>query len=92
LNLLAASARPGEGAGMTYIVIHQSYAYLETELRHVFPAASGDVHVIVDRRYGERRTSSPPAAVERRRAERRRPKEAVADVVIVQRTADARPS
>jgi len=84
LSLLAASARPGEGSGTTYIVVRHSYAYLEAELREVFPTATGDVHVIVDRRRGERRTAEQPTTPERRRAERRRPKEAVADVVIVQ--------
>ena len=92
LSLLAASARPGEGSGTTYIVVRQSYAYLETELRSVFPAGTGDVQVIVDRRRGERRLAEQPATPERRRADRRRPKEAVADVVIVQPDTDVRAS
>lgn len=92
LSLLAASARPGEGAGTTYIVLRASYAYLETEMRSVFPGETGDVQVIVDRRHGERRSAAQPATPERRRADRRRPKEAIADVIIVQRDADVQPS
>ena len=92
LSLLTASARPGEGSGTTYIVVRQSYAYLEPELRSVFPGETGDVHVIVDRRRGERRAAAQPTMPERRRADRRRPKEAIADVVIVQPDTDVRPS
>ncbi|MFQ5520187.1 MAG: hypothetical protein ACE5FK_02215 [Candidatus Methylomirabilia bacterium] len=63
------------------IVVRQSYAYLEEELRKVFDEQA-DVRVIVDRRHGERRASRQPVAAERRQADRRRSKEVLVEVAI----------
>ena len=41
-----------------------------------------DVKVIVDRRYGERRTRTQPVELERRHAGRRRPKEELVGVLL----------
>lgn len=83
LRILRANPRPGGSRVMVYILIPQPYAYLEEELRRAFQGQE-NVKVIVDRRYGGRRTSRQVVAAERRGADRRKPKEELAEVVIVE--------
>ena len=70
-----------QGVGMS-IVIRRPYAFLEKELRSTFEGQE-DVKVIVDRRYGERRTSTEQAGLERRRADRRITKEEILEVSLL---------
>ncbi len=72
---------PEEGAGIMSIIIQRPYAQLEKELRSVFKGEK-DVKIIVDRRFGERRTSQQAVEVERRHAEQRQPKEELIKAVI----------
>lgn len=78
---LTAAEHPGDDPAKVFIIVPQPRAYLADLLAKSFEARK-DVEIIVDRRYGERRTRRQPVAVERRRAERRRPKEEVIQVVI----------
>ena len=54
---------------------------IDKELRSTFEGQE-DAKVIVDRRYGERRTSQEPVALERRLAHPRSLKEELVEVVI----------
>ena len=81
MRIAKASFPPEQGVGMMSIVIRRPYAFLEKELRSTFEGQE-DVKVIVDRRYGERRTSQQMVALERRCADRRRPKEELVEVVL----------
>ena len=67
--------------GKVYIILPRPRAYLEGLMAKAFEGHE-DVAIVVDRRYGERRTRQQPVAVERRRMERRRSKEEVIEVVI----------
>ena len=66
---------------MMSIIIRQPYAYLEKELCSTFEGQE-DVKVIVDRRYGQRRTRTQTVELERRGADRRRPKEELVEVLL----------
>jgi hypothetical protein len=70
---------PEEGAGMMSIIMRRPYAYLEKELCSTFKGQE-DVKVIVDRRYGERRTGTQPVESERRRTDQRGSKEELVEV------------
>jgi hypothetical protein len=72
---------PEKGTGTMSVIVQRPHAYLQQELRRTF-AGQEDVKVIVDRRYGERRTRRQSIAVERRCADRRRSKEQLVEVVI----------
>ena len=61
--------------------ILRPHADLQEELHKTFKGEK-DVKVIVDRRYGERRTSRKPVVKERRRSDQRRTKEQLVEVVI----------
>jgi hypothetical protein len=74
LRISKTTSPPEQAAGVMYIIIRRPYAYLEKELRSTFEGQE-DVKIIVDRRYGQRRTSQQPVALEFRRTDRRRPKE-----------------
>lgn len=56
LRIARATNPPEGGAGMMSIIIRRPYAHLKEELCRAFEGQE-DVKVIVDRRYGERRTS-----------------------------------
>jgi hypothetical protein len=67
-----------------HFIVPRSRAYLAAFLAKAY-AGRGDMEVIVDRRYVERRKGLGPAEwqeAERRSAERRRPKQEVIEVVI----------
>lgn len=81
-RLPAPTLRPGDSRGTMYVIIGRPYASLEEQLRTAF-AGQEDVEVIVDRRYGERRTSQRPVAAECRRSQRRGPKEELAEIIKV---------
>ncbi len=68
-----------KGAGMMSIIIRRPYAYLDKELYSTFEGQE-DVKVLVDRRYGERRTRTQTVELEHRHADRRRPKEELVEV------------
>ena len=63
------------------IIIRQPYAHLEEELLKTFEGQE-DVSVILDRRYGDQRTSKQPVVKDRRQSDRRIPKEELVEVVI----------
>ncbi len=79
LKIAKATSPPEEGPGMMSIIIRRPYVYLKKELHGTFEGQE-DVKVIVDRRYGERRTRTQPVELECRRADRRRPKEELVQV------------
>ena len=81
LRIAKATSPPEQGAGVMSIIIRQPYAFLEKELRSAFKGQE-DVKVIVDRRYGERRTRTQAVESERRGADRRRPKEELVEVLL----------
>ncbi len=81
LKIVKAVPTSGEGAGIMSIIIQRPYSHLEKELRTVFKGEK-DINVIVERRYGERRTSWRAVEIERRCADRRHPKEQLVEVVI----------
>jgi len=66
-----------------YIIIKQAYAYLQETLRRAFEGQE-HVHVIVDRRHRERRTTRGSVAIERRQSERRRSREYLVEVIITE--------
>ena len=70
-----------EKPGMMSIIIRRPYVHLEKELRRAFKGQE-DVKVIVDKRYGERRTGRQTVEIERRRAGRRNPKEQLVEAVM----------
>jgi hypothetical protein len=63
------------------IIVRRPYAYLAEELSREF-AGQEDVHVIVDRRYGERRRWRESVTVERRQGNRRNPKEEIVEMAL----------
>ena len=63
------------------IIIRQPYAHLEEELRKTFEGQK-DVSIILDHRYGDRRTSMQPVETDRRQSDRRIQKEELVEVVI----------
>jgi hypothetical protein len=76
------SEGPSDGnPGKVVIIVPRSRAYLADLLAQAFQGKE-DVEIIVDRRYGDRRTLQGPAATERRWIDRRRPKERVIEVVV----------
>ena len=81
IRIAKATGPPGKESRMMSITIERPYAHLKEELLEAF-AGQTDVKVVVDRRYGERRTAVQPVQMERRQADRRRPKENLVDVVI----------
>jgi hypothetical protein len=74
------SDNPGN-PGRVCIIVPRVRAYLADLLAKAFERRE-DVEIIVDRRYGERRTRKVAVTVERRWTERRRSKEEVIEVVI----------
>ena len=82
MRIAKATSPPEPGDGMMSIIIWRHYAYLEKELGSTFEGQS-DVEVIVDRRYGERRTRTQPVELEHRHADRRGPKEELVEVVLL---------
>ena len=79
MKIAKATNPPEEGAGMMSIIVRRPYAYLDKELCSTFEGQE-DVKVIVDKRYGERRTRTQPVELEHRHADRRRPKEELVEV------------
>ena len=80
MTIAKATAPPGQGAEMMSVIIQRPYAFLEKELRSAFEG-QGDVKIIIDRRYSERRGRVQPYEIEHRRFDRRRPKEELAEVL-----------
>jgi hypothetical protein len=83
VSILRGNPGPGQGHGTMYIIIKQAHAYLQESLRRAFERQE-NVQVIVDRRYGERRTTPGSVAVERRQADRRRPREHLVEVIVTE--------
>jgi len=81
LKIVKAVPTPEEEAGIMSIIIQRPYSHLEKELRTVFKGER-DVKILVDRRFGERRTTQQAVEVERRHAEQRQPKEELIKAVI----------
>ena len=81
MKITKATSPPEPGAGMMSIIIRQHYAYLEKELCSTFEGQE-DVKVIVDRRYGQRRTRTQTVELERRDADQRGPKEELVEVLL----------
>jgi hypothetical protein len=79
MKIAKATSPPEPGDGMMSIIMRRPYAYLKKELCSTFEGQE-DVKVIVDRRYGERRTRTQPVESERRRTDQRRPKEELVEV------------
>jgi len=78
MKIAKATNQREEGVGWS-LIIRRPYAYLDKELYSTFEGQE-DVKVIVDRRYGERRTRTQPVELERRHADQRRPKEELVEV------------
>jgi CTP-dependent riboflavin kinase len=83
VSILRGNPWPGQGHGTMYIIIKQPHAYLQETLRTAFEGQQ-NVQVIVDRRYGERRTTRGSVAVERRQADRRRSREHLVEVILTE--------
>ena len=81
LKIAKADTAFEHGSEKMFIIVLRPCTNLEDELRQTF-AGQEDVQVILDRRYGERRTSQQAVEVERRRSDQRRPKEGIIDVVL----------
>ena len=81
LKVVQAIRPPEEGPGMMSIIVRRPFKHLEKDLRSAF-GEQGDVDIIVDRRYSERRGRVQPYEVEHRQIERRRPKEEIAEVLV----------
>jgi hypothetical protein len=81
MTIAQATSPPGQGYEVMSIIIRRPYAFLEKELRKAFKGQK-DIKVIVDGRYGERRTEAQPITSERRCTERRRPNEELLEVVL----------
>lgn len=84
-RIVKAAPRPDGKTGTMSIIIRQPYAHLADDLRRIFEGRE-DVHVMMDRRHTNRRTSRQQEPLEprleRRRADRRRPREELVEVVI----------
>lgn len=61
-----ARAMDATEGGMSYIIIHRSYSYIEEEIRRLFAHAQ-DVQVLVERRHEDRRRFDVPSDRERRK-------------------------
>jgi hypothetical protein len=81
LKIGKATVQPEQGAGTISMIIQRPYVYLKAQLRRAFEP-EGDVNIIVDRRYRERRASRQPFAAERRRVDRRTSKEQLVEVIL----------
>ena len=81
MRILRSAEVPGQETGKMSIVIKRPYAFLEKDFRNVFQDHE-DSRIIVDRRYGERRSGKKPAKSERRRADRRQSKQILAEACI----------
>jgi hypothetical protein len=81
LKIVKAIRPPEEGPGMMVIIVRRPFSHLEKELKSIFEG-QGDVNIIVDRRYSERRGRVQPYEVEHRQIDRRKPKEEIAEVLI----------
>jgi hypothetical protein len=81
VRILKAAAHAEEGREKMFIVVRRPYAYLQAELRQGFEG-QGDVHVLVDRRSGNRRAGQEAVTVKRRQADRRRAQQEIVEVVI----------
>lgn len=79
-----------DNPGKVRIIVPRARAYLADLIAKAFESRE-DVEIIVDRRYGERRTRNVAVAVQRRWKERRRPKEEVIEVVVGKTTEPERP-
>jgi hypothetical protein len=73
----------GVPGGPLYIIVSRKYVYLADVMAQGFKDRT-DVHIIVDRRQGERRRRQQPVTLEWRRQDRRRPTEEVLAVVMGQ--------
>ena len=65
----------------TTVIIRRPYAFLKVELFEAFEG-NGEIDIIVDRRFGERRTETRPVAMDRRTADRRRSEEEIVQLLI----------
>ncbi|OLD95490.1 MAG: hypothetical protein AUG80_16500 [Candidatus Rokubacteria bacterium 13_1_20CM_4_68_9] len=83
VSILRGNPGPGQGHGTMYIIINQAHAYLQETLRRAFEGQK-NVQIIVDRRYGERRTTRGSVAFERRQADRRRSREHLVEVIVTE--------
>jgi len=81
MRVAKATSPPEKGTGVMSIIIRRPYAYLKNELCSTFEGKE-DVKVIVDRRYGERRTRTQSVELERRRTDLRGPKEELVEVLL----------
>ena len=81
LTIVKSIRPPEDEPGMMFIIIRRPFSHLEKELRSAFEG-QGDVKIIVDRRYSERRGRVLPYEIEHRQIERRKPKEEIAQVLI----------
>ncbi len=81
LRILKGVSPSEEGAGIMSIIIRKPYAHLEEELIKTFKGQK-DVHVILDRRYTERRKTQQDIEIERRHDNRRQPNEEIVDIVL----------
>ena len=70
-----------DAIGVMSIIIQRPYSHLEKGMRSVFKGEK-DVKIIVDKRFGERRTTQQAVEVERRHADKRQPKEELVEVII----------
>ncbi len=75
VSILRGNPEPGQGHGTMYIIINQAHAYLQGQK---------NIQIIVDRRYGERRTTRGSVAFERRQADRRRSREHLVEVIVTE--------
>lgn len=80
LRMAKATSQTEQMPGTMSIVIKRQYAHLEKELRRAFSQQS--VNIVVDRRFGQRRSSEKCVDNERRRKDRRRPQEAFIEAII----------
>ena len=81
LKIVKVIRPPEEVPGMMSIIVRRPFSHLEKELISAFEG-QGDVNIIVDRRYSERRGRVQPYEVEHRQIDRRRPKEEIAEILI----------
>ena len=81
LRIVKAIRPPDDEIEMMSIIIRRPFSHFEKELRSTFEG-QGDVKIIVDRRYSERRGRVQPYEIEHRQIDRRKPKEEIAEVLI----------
>jgi hypothetical protein len=80
LKIVKSIRPPEEGPEMMSIIVRRPFSHLEKEFKSTFEG-QGDVDIIVDRRYSERRGRVQPYEVELRQFDRRRLKEEIAEVL-----------